>query len=154
MKRLRIIAIGKIKASWCREACEYYVKLISRWLKIERTDLKDADSNLSPQARVEEEGERILAHINSGEYVIALTEKGEGLASPAFAKLLERLDEEAKKPVFIIGGPFGLSESLIKKSDKTLSLSEMTFPHELVKVLLLEQIYRAGCIRRSIPYHH
>lgn len=154
MKQLRIIAIGKIRASWCRKACEYYIKLISRWQKIEQADLKDSDSSLPPQARVAQDGERILAHIDPGEYIIALSERGEELTSQAFAKFLERLDEEAKKPVFIIGGPFGLSEKLIKKSDKILSLSKMTFPHELVKALLLEQIYRAACIRRNIPYHH
>lgn len=148
------MTIGKIHATFWREACHYYSRLLSRWHDIEYLELKDSKSAFSTSERIEEESERILKQLNPREYNVVLSEKGSSMTSANFAVWLEKLEMEARKICFIIGGPFGLAEKVIMKSDTLLSLSPMTWPHELSKVLLLEQLYRANCIRHNIPYHH
>lgn len=153
-RALRIIAVGRIRTSWWKEACDYYVKMISRWQKIEIVETRDSEASLPVKERISQEGERLLEKLLPGEFAIALGENGRGMTSPAFAEFLERLGYSAKKPAFIIGGPFGLSEKVLQRSGVILSLSPMTFPHELARTLLLEQIFRASCIRNNFPYHH
>lgn len=107
------------------------------------------------QARREDESARLLKGLEANDFLISLDEAGQGLSSIQFAALLSKIDEETLgRPCFIIGGPFGLSRNLLEKSRRVISLSLMTWPHELARVLLLEQIYRAECVRRNIPYHH
>lgn len=153
-KSIRILAIGKLKTKYWKEACEYYVKMISKWQEIEILELKDSDASLPMNVRIEQEAERILNQIGTRDYLIALGENGETPNSKAFAKWLESMEMSPEKPTFIIGGPFGLSEKILARSKKILSLSKMTWPHELARVLLLEQIFRACCIRFNFPYHH
>lgn len=148
------MAVGKLRIKYWKEASEHYVKMISRWREIEIVELKDADASMPPDARVEQEAERIEARIGGRDYTVALGENGDNPNSPAFAKWLESLEMSPEKPTFIIGGPYGLSERILSKSKKILSLSKMTWPHELARVLLLEQIFRACCIRFNFPYHH
>lgn len=113
------------------------------------------DGRGSASGRRDEEGCRILACLKPHDFTMALDESGESLSSVGFASLLRKIYEEmAATPCFIIGGPFGLARSVLEKSRHTLSLSLLTWPHELARVLLLEQIYRAECIARNIPYHH
>ncbi len=153
-KLLRIITVGKVKTKCWKEACDYYLKMIKHWQAIETIEVKDSEANMSIQDRIGQEGERIISQIYAGEYIISLGEKGKNFTSPEFSSFLLKLDEDARKPVFIIGGPFGLSSQVLEKSNLILSLSKMTFPHEIARTLLLEQIYRANCIRYKFPYHH
>lgn len=147
--------MGKVKTPFWREAAEHYVKRLSRWRRVELTEVRDGDAALAPAARSAQEGQRLLAALGApGIATIALDEGGEALDSPALAALLRRLDEQALRPAFVIGGPFGLSPEVLAASPRRLSLSAMTWPHELARVLLLEQLYRAECILRKVPYHH
>lgn len=148
------MAIGKLRTPYWKEACDHYVKMISRWQEIEIVELKDADASLPVNIRIEQEGERIAGQIGPRDYLISLGEKGENPSSQAFAKWLEGLEMRPEKPMFVIGGPFGLPEKIFSQSKKILSLSKMTWPHELARVLLLEQIFRACCMRFNFPYHH
>lgn len=117
------------------------------------TEIRDGGG--APKARREEESARLLSALDASDFAIALDESGQCLSSREFAALLRKIDEEALgRPCFIIGGPFGLSPTLPEKSRRILSLSLLTWPHELARVLLLEQIFRAECLRRNIPYHH
>ena len=153
-KAIRILAIGKIKCAYWKEACAHYIKLISRWQNIECVDLRDANPALSVEKKREQEGERIREQLKAGDYIIALDENGQKPTSGEFACLLEKLDVEAGRVNFVIGGPFGIETSILRDSSLLLSLSAMTWPHELARTMLLEQIFRANCIRHNFPYHH
>lgn len=101
------------------------------------------------------EGKRILQALEPGDYCIAVDERGKMLPSVQFAHLLRNCEEKIlKRPTFIVGGPYGLAADVLARSDIVLALSPMTFPHELARVLLLEQLYRAENILRGTPYHH
>lgn len=155
MKEARIICIGKIKTDYWRNACEYYAKLLKQWRKLEITELRDADGALSQEQRKDQEEQRILAAIGNRDLPIILSETGKSLTSREFADFIRDCDERLqKRPAFIVGGPFGLASTIIKKDWPVISLSAMTFPHELARVVLLEQIYRAEAILHNRPYHH
>lgn len=150
---MRVICAGKLKASFWKEAAEDYVRRIERMRPLHLCEIRDGTG--SPKARREDEGARFLKALEANDFTISLNESGQSLSSIQFTALLRKIDEKALgRPCFIIGGPFGLSRNLLEKSRSVLSLSLMTWPHELARVLLLEQIYRAECLRRNIPYHH
>lgn len=114
--------------------------------------MKDGDGNATPEKRILQEEQRILARLNPGEKAIALTENGKMHDSPKFAELLNRMENTGI--TFIIGGPFGLGAQILDRCHEKLSLSSMTWPHELARVLLLEQIFRGLSILARFPYHH
>jgi len=154
-KPLRLICIGKIKTEYWKKACEEYGKRLSRFRRLDLLELRDSASSLSIEKRCEEEGERILQAINPQDTVIVLDERGKDYTSPQLASFLQEIDLRMHGPAtFIIGGPFGLTDKVRAKTRFLLRLSAMTFPHELARVLLLEQLYRAECIRNKVPYHH
>lgn len=146
--------MGRLKTPFWRDAAAHYAHRLGRWRRVELVEVRDGDAALAPAARSAQEGERLLAALGSTAGAIALDEGGEALDSPGLAALLRRLDEQALRPAFVIGGPFGLSPEVLAASSRRLSLSAMTWPHELARVLLLEQLYRAECILRKVPYHH
>ena len=147
--------MGKVKTPFWREAAAHYAERLGRWRRVELTEVRDGDAALAPAARSAQEGQRLLEALGSpGVAAIALDERGEALDSPGLAALLRRYDDQALRPAFVIGGPFGLSPAVLAASSRRLSLSAMTWPHELARVLLLEQLYRAECILRKVPYHH
>lgn len=116
-------------------------------------ELKDGANE--PLKRKKTEGARILSSLSPTDYPIALHESGKEFTSTQFAELLLDCDERlCKRPAFIIGGPYGLDESVLQASRLKLSLSRMTWTHELARVLLLEQLYRAESILHNTPYHH
>ncbi len=156
---ITIISVGKIKEKYLKNAIKEYDKRLSRYCKLAHIEISDekAPENLS-EIEMEniknKEGEGILKHIKDGTYVIALDIQGEMLSSEKFAEKLDKLALQGKSTiVFIIGGSLGLSEEVIKKAHMKLSFSPMTFPHQLMKVILLEQIYRGFRINRGEPYH-
>ena len=154
MKSIRIFAVGSIKSPLWRAAADHYKKRLSHFLRLEEIEIKDADAGLSPEMRKERETMRLLGLLRSPDMPICLDERGAAHDSRGFANLLRRLFEAGKRPCFIIGGPYGLAEAARTAAAHCLSLGPMTFPHELARIILLEQIYRAENILAGTGYHH
>lgn len=155
MKKAVIICVGKIKTPYWQKACGHYLTRLSSWRKIVCLETRDSAAALPPAARLKEESCRILACLQPSCLAIALHEQGDQMNSRQFAAFLRHCDEKLMQtPCFIIGGPFGLDKAVLDACARRLSLSAMTWPHELARALLLEQIYRAESILRGAPYHH
>jgi len=156
---INIIAVGRLKEKYWTDAVNEYIKRISRYAKITVTELEDekAPENLSAAQKeqvIKKEGARILKNISDGEYVICLEIDACQLSSVGLSQFLDRLMLDGKSSIdFVIGGSLGLHEDVIKRADFHLSFSKMTFPHQLMRALLLEQIYRAIKISKNEPYH-
>ncbi len=156
---ISIITVGKLKEKYLKQGIAEYTKRLSAYAKVEEIELADekAPENLSENDMLivkQKEGERILAKISPDTHVIALAIEGSMKSSEQLAANLDRLATYGKSKVaFVIGGSLGLSEDVMKRADETLSFSKMTFPHQLMKLILLEQIYRAFRINRNEPYH-
>lgn len=154
---LGIIAVGKIAAPY-KAAADEYIKRLGRYEKIDIIELPDQKepTSLSP-ALIEQlkarEAEAILARLKPQDHVIALCIEGRQWDSEAFAERLGALRDGGKTVVFVIGGSLGLGDSLLRRADEQLSLSALTYPHQLARLVLLEQIYRAHKIRRGERYH-
>ena len=117
--------------------------------------MRDGDAALPPDRRNSLEGRRILEALAPQDVPLVLDERGLSLTSPQLAALLGQLDQEARgRACFIVGGAWGLDEAVRGRAYRLISLSAMTLPHELARVVLLEQLYRAECILRKVPYHH
>jgi 23S rRNA (pseudouridine1915-N3)-methyltransferase len=152
---VRIIAIGKIKGSRFAAACEDYLSRLRHYFEIEVIEVRTLLGEGKPEAQaLIDEGRELLKHTREGAKLIALQCEGRQFASVDFARLLQKqIDEGARKIDFIIGGASGLSEEVLARSTQRLSLSQMTFAHELARVILLEQLYRAATIMRGEKYH-
>ncbi len=157
--KITVIAVGKIKEKFYTDAIAEYSKRLSRYCRLEIiqvADEKTPDGASEAQERQikEKEGSRILAQIKDGTYVIALAVQGIMLSSEQLAGKLNRLGVDGQSQiVLIIGGSLGLSDEVLKRADYHLSFSPMTFPHQLMRVILLEQIYRSYRIISGEPYH-
>lgn len=117
--------------------------------------VKDGGAALPPTARNADEGARLIAAMGPTDIVVCLDEHGRNMTSRDFAGFIERLTENATRtPCFVIGGAFGLDKSVLQRAEHKLALGPMTFPHEMARVVLLEQLYRADAILRGAPYHH
>ncbi len=155
MSGIGFIWVGKLKEPFSRDGCAHYQKKLSRFFKLDETTVKDAPGKLPPADKVKKEGEAILAKIRPGDVVITLDEFGDRLTSRKLAQQLKKwTDAPNQRPVFVIGGPFGLSDDVKRAARHSVRLSDMTLPHELARLLLLEQLYRAGTIHKNMPYHH
>ena len=155
---ITLICVGKIKEAFYRDAVAEYAKRLSAYCSfkvIEVDDEPDTGNSESASVKVRDtEGERILKNIDPGMYVIALEIKGKKADSEKFSRMLSDLFVSGKSDIaFVIGGSLGLSEKVSSGADLKLSFSDMTFPHQLMRVILSEQIYRAFRIMRGEPYH-
>lgn len=156
---IKILTVGKIKEKYLNDGIAEYAKRLSRYCKLtfcqvadEKTPDKASDA-LNQQIK-ETEGERLMKHIRENDYVIALAIDGKMLDSVELSKLVERLGIEGKSSIaFVIGGSLGLSDQVLKRADYKLSFSKMTFPHQLMQMILLEQVYRGYRIMNNEPYH-
>ena len=156
---IRILSVGKIKEKYLNDGIGEYAKRLSRYCKLtflqvpdEKTPDKASDA-LNTQIR-ETEGDRLMKHIREQDYVIALAIEGKMLDSVELSQMIGRLGVEGKSSVaFVIGGSLGLSEKVLQRADYKLSFSRMTFPHQLMQMILLEQIYRGYRILNHEPYH-
>lgn len=153
-----IVCVGKLREKFYAMAAEEYLKRLSRFGRMEMIELPDLPepANASPAqcAQVmEKEGEMILGKIKPTDHVIALCIDGPQFESEQFARRIRENEMKGGRQVFVIGGSLGLSPQVIKRADEKLSLSKMTFPHQLARVLLLEQIYRASKINAGERYH-
>ena len=144
MQKIYFVVVGKIKESFYREAIAEYAKRISRFAKLE---IKELAEGADPEA----EADGILNACKG--YVIALAVEGEKQSSEQLAKRLGRLQDEGKDVTFVIGSSCGLSNKVKKAADYRLSFSDMTFPHQLMRVILAEQVYRAYMINAGSTYH-
>ena len=157
--KLTIVAVGKIKEKFYRQAVEEYVKRLGRYCKVQILEVADEKTPDSASEREEQqikeiEGERILGALPKDAYVIALAIDGKTWGSVELARHIEQLQVSGKGHlVFIIGGSLGLSPQVTEKADESWSFSRMTFPHQLMRVILLEQLYRSFRIIRGEPYH-
>lgn len=157
--KITLVTVGKIKESYWEAAIAEYEKRLSRYCRLEILSVADektpdgASAALEAQIK-EREGERILAKLRPDAYVIALAIEGKMLDSAELARKLEGLGISGKSQVvFVIGGSLGLSDAVLSRADMRLSFSKMTFPHQLMRVILLEQIYRSYRIIHKEPYH-
>lgn len=149
---IKIICVGKIKEKYLNDAIDEYFKRISKYTKIEIIELQDEGiDDINKVLKLE--AEKIKKHLNIKDYIISLEIKGKELSSIEFTQLLEKTNIEYSNVVFIIGGSNGLGEEITKLSNYHLSFSKLTFPHQLFRVLLLEQIYRTYKIRNNEKYH-
>ena len=157
--KISVIAVGKIKEKYFTDAVREYSKRLSRYCRLEILEVPDektpegASQALEEQIK-EREGQRILSALKEDSYVIALAIQGKRRTSPELAAHLEQLTVRGVSHLcFVIGGSLGLSEAVLARADEKLSFSDMTFPHQLMRVILLEQIYRSFRIMRGEPYH-
>ncbi len=149
---IRVIAIGKKHESWIENGIERYQKRLRKPLNVEWVLLPHS-SREGLQAR-QEESERMLARINDDEFVLLLDERGDSCDSPALSKLLLGTIERGRRIVILIGGAYGVNDELRTRADKVMSLSPLVFPHQLVRLILIEQLYRSQEIASGSPYHH
>lgn len=157
--KITLLTVGKIKETYLEAGIKEYVKRLSRYCKLEILEVADektpdgASENMERQIR-EKEGKRLLNLIRPEAYVITLEIQGKQLSSPELARKLERLGVEGVSHItVVIGGSLGLSDEVIGRADFHLSFSVMTFPHQMMRMILLEQLYRCYRIINGEPYH-
>lgn len=159
MLRIKIIAVGKIREKFLTEGIKEYSKRLSTYLRLDIKEIVDEPCpeglSLAEEEKVKnKEGERILKSINSQEHVILLDLQGKEFTSPGLAQHLDELALKGRSNItFIIGGSLGVSEEIRQRADLRWSFSKLTFPHPLIRLMLLEQIYRAQKISKCEPYH-
>lgn len=157
--KIRVIAVGKIKEKYIRDGINEYLKRLSRYCSVEIMEVEDEKTQENLTNREidiikDKEGKRILSKISPNSHIISLVIEGKQMSSEELANKIEDLMIEGVNDLtFIIGGSLGLSREVIEKSNLKLSFSKMTFPHQLMRMVLLEQIYRSFRIIRGEPYH-
>ncbi|WP_257347656.1 23S rRNA (pseudouridine(1915)-N(3))-methyltransferase RlmH [Pseudalkalibacillus decolorationis] len=156
---IQIITVGKLKEKYLKQGIAEYQKRLGAYAKVEIIEVPDEKapeqlSEIEMEQVKNAEGERILTKINPDAHVIALAIEGKQQTSEQLAKNIDQLATYGKSKIaFIIGGSLGLSQAILNRSNDQLSFSKMTFPHQLMRLILLEQIYRAFRINRGEPYH-
>ena len=154
MKRIALLNVGRLRTPHWQAAAAAYMLRLSRAFQVEQVEVKDGDAAMPPAERMALEGKRLLAALQPNWRPICLDEHGQAMSSTKFAAFLDSFIQNAQTPCFIIGGAYGLDRTVLEKAQHRISLGPMTFPHELAKVLLLEQLYRADSILCNRPYHH
>ena len=157
--KISIVCVGKVKEKFYRDAVDEYVKRLSRYCKLEICEVADEKTPDEPSDALKaqilkKEAERMEKYLKQDAYIIALAIDGKKMDSEKFAACIDRLGIGGTSHIqFIIGGSLGLDESILKRADMGLSFSDMTFPHQLMRVILLEQVYRGYRIISGEPYH-
>ena len=151
---IKVITIGNKSNSWELDGIEFYKKQLPRNLKVEFVNIKSQQNSiLTRQEIIEAESNQILSKIKKNPYIVAWDKSGDQKSSRDFSDFLGEFTSLKKELVFIVGGSYGLSKSILDKSDDIFSASLFTFPHRLFRLLLMEQIYRAYSIINNKPYH-
>lgn len=149
---IKVICVGKIKEKFFKEALEEYQKRLSKYTKLSIIEVEDINLN-NEELIKQKESELILKHIDKKDYVITLEIEGKQLTSIELSNKIQDLEQVNPNITFIIGGSYGLDEEIKKLSNFKLSFSKLTFPHQLFRIILLEQIYRAYKIKNNESYH-
>lgn len=155
--KIKLISVGKTDREWLKDGLQLYLSRLKHYVPFEYTEIPDIrnTSSMSRDTVKAKEGEQILRLIAQGDHVILLDEHGNEMSSVGLAKRLEdRLVSFSSDIVFVIGGPYGFHEAVYSRSNEMLSLSKMTFSHQMVRVIFAEQLYRAFTIMKGEPYHH
>ena len=158
MLNVKFITLGTLKESYLREAAAEYEKRLSGFCRFDSVQLKeerlpDDPSESEIRSALEREAQKILALVPPRAYVVAMCVEGKQISSPEFAEKLEEISARTSDVCFIIGSSFGLCESVKQRADMRLSISKLTFPHQLMRVVLLEAVYRAFNIQKGTKYH-
>jgi len=154
---IRLIAIGKTDDKHLLALIDDYVRRLSFYVKFELDILPDIKNakNLSEAQQKEKEGEAILARVQTSDYLMLLDERGKSFSSVGFAdELQKRMNSGVRTLVFVIGGPYGFPETVYRRANGMLSLSALTFSHQMVRLFFVEQLYRGFTILKGEPYHH
>jgi len=155
--KIALLVIGKTDANYLNEGIEEYNKRLQHYIPFEIQIIPDLKKtkNLTIEQQKEKEGELIIKHLQTSDYVVLLDEKGKEFSSVQFSNYIEKKTHTIpKRLVFIIGGPYGFSESIYKLAKEKLSLSKMTLSHQMIRLFIVEQLYRAMTILNNEPYHH
>ncbi|MGN1326965.1 MAG: 23S rRNA (pseudouridine(1915)-N(3))-methyltransferase RlmH [Clostridia bacterium] len=158
MLHINIVCVGKIKEAFFRESAQEYSKRLSRFCTLNIIELQDEKIPDKTNEKIElaikeKEGRNILSHVKADSYVIGLDLNGKEFDSVAFSKEIEKISITNSSLTFIIGGSLGLSSEVIKSCDNLICFSKMTFPHQLIRIFLLEQLYRGFKISNNETYH-
>lgn len=155
--KITLLAIGKTNAKYLQEGIEQYTKRLSHYIPFELKILPDVKTTkaLTTDKQKEMEGEMFMSAIQQGDWVTLLDERGKDFTSRDFASYIDKkMITIPKNLIFIIGGPYGFSKAMYDRANEKLSLSKMTFSHEMIRLFFVEQIYRAMTILKGEPYHH
>lgn len=151
---IRVVAVGRLRDAGLKRIADEYLRRIGRTVRVEVREVAEAGGRAAGPAETRRlEGGRVLVAVPEGARLVALTRGGRAVSSEELAALVGRWREEAKDVALLVGGAFGLDPSLLERAHLRLSLSCLTLPHELARVVLLEQLYRAATILRGEPYH-
>ena len=159
MIHIKLLCVGRIKEKYLKDGLDEYLKRLGRYAKVEITEVNDEKtvegaSDVENTAVKDKEGERILSHIKDTDHVCALAIDGKMYDSEGLAAHLDRLYVSGVSDIaFVIGGSLGLSDAVLKRADEKLSFSKMTFPHQLMRLIFLEQLYRTFRMQKNEPYH-
>ena len=152
--KISIVSPGKVREKWLRAGLDEYIKRLQRYSSVELVEVADFADQLTPGVARVREGKAILSRLKERPFVVALDQKGKEHSSEELAQLLPRWFEQgASEIVFVIGGATGLDPAVLERVDYTISLSDMTFTHQMCRLILLEQCYRAFRIAGNEPYH-
>ena len=152
-----LIAVGNVKSPWAAQGEKTYAQRIGHYIPYETVIVPDVKTSkaTTPQIQKEAEGNVILSKLQPADSVVLLDERGKQPTSRQLAEMMQgHMNSGVKRLVFVIGGPYGFSESVYARAGRLLSLSSLTFPHELARLIFTEQLYRAMTILRGEPYHH
>lgn len=155
--RITLLTVGKTDVRWVKEGLELYGSRLSHYIPFTLTELPELKnvSSLSKEQIKDKEGEAILKTLKAADEVILLDERGREYRSIELAGMIEdRLNRGGKDIVFVVGGAYGFSDAVYRRSDSMMSLSKMTFSHQMVRTIFVEQLYRAFTIIKGEPYHH
>lgn len=155
--KIRLLCIGKTDDRYIQEGVEKYLKRLKHYVSFQIVELPDIKNvkNLSENQQKDREGDLLLKNIHAQDFVVLLDERGKEFRSIEFSAYLEhKMVSSTAQLVFIIGGPYGFSAAVQQRASYTISLSKMTFSHQMIRLFLVEQLYRAYSIMRGEPYHH
>ncbi|MBQ9536482.1 MAG: 23S rRNA (pseudouridine(1915)-N(3))-methyltransferase RlmH [Desulfovibrionaceae bacterium] len=152
-KPLRLICVGKLKQSFIQEGVSFYQKRLKPWRKLEVVEVRDGEGDI--MTRKDKEAILLKKALHPKDLPIVLDMGGKHMTSEDLALMLKTYDATAYNSLsFVLGGPYGLAADIIKAAQEIISLSHLTFTHEMARLILCEQLYRATCILQHIPYHH
>lgn len=153
--KITLLVVGKTSTGYLVQGIEEYAKRVQRYVPFDIRVIPDVKRNQGPDRQKELEGEAMLSTITGADYVTLLDERGPQLTSREFAIDIDRkMSNLPSRWILVVGGPYGFSQAMYDRANSMLSLSKMTFPHEMVRLFVVEQLYRAMTILRGEPYHH
>lgn len=153
--KITLLVVGKTSTGYLAEGIEEYARRVGRYVPFDIRVIPDVKRNQGPERQKELEGEAMLATITAADHVTLLDERGRMMTSREFAADIDRkMSTLPSRWILVVGGPYGFSQAMYDRANSSLSLSPMTFPHEMVRLFVTEQLYRAMTILRGEPYHH